>query len=335
MQVRDTAAAEDTTADGGGPVWGRPRTWVGRTAVALSGAWVALIALTAWHRPDFLSRQTMLAVGFTMAIVGVLAVGQAVIALSGGLLDLSIPAAVMLPAYVCASLLTAGVGTPVTVIATLAAGTAWGLFNASVIILTKVNPIIVTLGTSFVGIAVLQLTFNRAQSPTGSAIRVFGTSSFANMPNIWWPMVLTILVAAAVVEKTRIGRRLTAVGGNPDAAKLRGISLRWTRIGAFTFAGTSAGLAGLLFAASSPSFTASEGNEFLLPVVAAVLLAGVSLRGGRANMLLLLLSVGLLSTVPTSLVFFGLESAWQRVFEGVVLIIAVSLDGFGQRRSAR
>jgi len=125
------------------------------------------------------------------------------------------------------------------------------------------------------------------------------------------------------------------VGGNRVAAQARGISLRGTRFWVFTTAGVCGGLAGLLFAAANAAFGPTAGTDFLLTVIAAVILAGISLSGGRGNLWLLVLNVGFLSTVPTSLAFFGLTSSWQAVFQGVILILAVSIDGFRDQRARR
>jgi ribose transport system permease protein len=297
-------------------------------------AWVLLVIASALHRSDFLSHQTVLAVTFTMAITGVLAVGQALVALSGGILDLSVPTALILPAYLTTKLLEHHVPALVVVVLALLVGALWGAMNASIIVFGRLNPIIVTLATNFAGLAALFLLFQAAQTPQASGIRQFGKGYFLGLPNIWWPMVALVLVVGLLIPRTRYGRRMTAVGGNSAAAKARGISLPRTRYAVFIASGVCGGIAGLIFAASNASFTPNEGATFLLPVLAAVILAGVSLQGGRGNLLLLLLSVGFLATVPTSLVFFGLNSDWQIVFQGVILIIAVSIDGHRQR-SAR
>jgi ribose/xylose/arabinose/galactoside ABC-type transport system permease subunit len=304
------------------------------TAVTVAVTWVALIVVSSLYRSDFFSHQTVLAVTFTMAITGVLAVGQSLVALSGGILDLSVPTALILPAYLTTKLLENDIPGALVVVLALLAGGAWGALNATIIVYGKLNPIIVTLATNFAGLAALFLVFQVAQTPKDSSIREFGQGYFLGLPNIWWPMVVLILVVGLLIPRTRYGRRMTAVGGNPIAAKARGISLRRTRYAVFIASGLCGGLAGLIFAASNASFTPNEGAAFLLPVLAAVILAGISLQGGRGNLLLLLLSVGFLSTVPTCLVFFGLDSDWQIVFQGLILIIAVSIDGRRQR-SAR
>ena len=214
-------------------------------------------------------------------------------------------------------------------------GAAWGFLNALIIVLGKLNPIIVTLATNFIGGAVMYLIYQNAQAPLASSLVAFGRNYFLGLPNIWWPMAVLILLVGYFLARTRYGRHVIAVGGNRFAARARGISLKQTRFGVFSFSGVIVGLAGVLFAASSGPFAPTAGASFQLPVIAAVILAGVSLAGGRGNIWLILLSVGFLSTVPTSLVFFGLSSNWQAVFQGFILIIAVAIDGWRAKRLQR
>ena len=305
------------------------------TAVVVAVAWLCLIIVSALNRPDFLSHQTVLAVTFTMSIVGVLAVGQALVSISGGFLDLSQPTSLILTALVCSRLLEFDINLAIVIAITIAVGGVWGLFNALIIVHGKINPVIVTLATNFIGLAVLFLVFQIAEVPIDSGFRAFGRGSFLGLPNIWWPMVVLVLIVGFFLPRTRYGRRAIAVGGNRSAAQARGISLRKTRFAIFIAAGACAGMAGLLFAASSGPFTPASGSVYLLPVIAATILAGVSLGGGRGNLWLILLSVGFLSTVPTALVFFGLSSDWQAIFQGFILIVAVAIDGFRDKRRAR
>src|SRR6516225_2678561 len=119
------------------------------TAVSVAAAWIALIAASGLYRSDFLSHQTILAVSFSMAIIGVLAVAQALVGISGGILDLSQPTGMILSAAMVAALLDRGVLVPVVIVVGVIVGTAWGFFNAVIIVLGKLNPIIVTLATNF------------------------------------------------------------------------------------------------------------------------------------------------------------------------------------------
>lgn len=303
------------------------------TAVALLSVWLLLVAATGVYRPDFLSHQTLLAVAFTMSIVGVLAIGQAIVAISGGFLDLSQPSCLILSSLVIVRLAEAGMPLAVLIPAAVLAGMAWGLCNAAIIVFAKLNPVIVTLATNFIGLASLFLVFQLAQVPNGSDIHALGRSSSFGLPTIWWPMVVLIAIAGFLIPRTRYGRRMTAVGGNRAAAQARGISLRATRFATFIAAGGFVGFAAILFAASAGPFNAGSGNAMQLNVIASVILAGISLAGGRGNLWLLFLSVGFLSTIPTSLVFFGLSSDTQSIFQGLILVIAVAFDGFRARRA--
>lgn len=302
------------------------------TALTLIAVWLLLIAATGFYRPDFLSQQTMLAVAFTMSIVGVLAIGQGIVAISGGFIDLSQPAALILSALVAVRLSEAGLPLALVIVGATLTGMIWGGINATIIVLAKLNPVIVTLATNFIGLAALYLVFQLAQVPNNSEIYLFGRASFLGLPAIWWPMLVLVLVVGYLMRFTRYGRRATAVGGNRFAAQARGISLKTTRFATFIAAGGFVGFASVLFASAAGPFNPSSANTLQLNVIAGVILAGISLAGGRGNFWMLLLSIGFLSTIPTALVFFGLSSDTQSIFQGVLLLIAVAIDGYRARR---
>ena len=308
----------------------RLRRW--GASVILIGAWLLLIAATGFYRHDFISHQTLLAIAFTMSVVGVLAIGQGIVAVSGGFIDLSQPACLILSGLVAVRLSEAGLPLVLVVAGAVIAGMAWGALNAAIIVLAKLNPVIVTLATNFIGLAALYLVFQLAQVPNNSPIYNFGRSSVLGLPAIWWPMLLLVILVGLLMRSTRYGRRATAVGGNRFAAQARGISLRRTRFATFVAAGGFVGFASVLFASAAGPFNPSSGNTLQLNVIAAVILGGISLAGGRGNFWMLLLSVGFLSTIPTALVFFGLSSDTQSIFQGVILMIAVSIDGYRARR---
>lgn len=311
------------------PVRERFQGW--GTALTLIAVWLLLIAATGLFRPDFFAHQTLLAIAFTMAVVGVLAVGQGFIAISGGFIDLSQPAGLILSGLVAVRLSEMGLPIAFVVVGAVLAGMAWGAVNATIIVLAKLNPVIVTLATNFIGLAALYLVFQLAQVPNGSEIYQLGRASFLGLPAIWWPMVVIIIIVGYLMRSTRYGRRTIAVGG--AAAKARGISLKWTRYGTFVAAGGFVGFAAVLFASAAGPFNPSSASTLQLNVIAAVILGGISLAGGRGNFWMLLLSVGFLSTIPTSLVFFGLSSDMQSIFQGALLMIAVAIDGYRARRS--
>ncbi len=298
------------------------------TGLTLIVAWLLLIVATGLYRADFFSHQTILAVSFTMSIVGILAIGQGLVAVSGGFIDLSQPAGLIAASLVAVRLSEAGLPIWIIIIGAIITGMIWGAFNATIIVLAKLNPVIVTLATNFIGLAALYLVFQLAEVPIGSEMYNLGRARLLDLPAIWWPMVALVLIVGFLLPRTRYGRRAIAVGGNRSAARARGISLKATRFAIFTIAGGFVGFAAVLFAATAGPFNPGSGNTLQLNIIAGVILAGISLSGGRGNFWMLLLSVGFLSTIPTSLVFFGLSSDTQSIFQGIILIIAESIDGY-------
>src|SRR3954470_22208585 len=140
------------------------------SGLMLLAAWLLLIAATGLYRADFLSHQTLLAVAFTMSIVGVLSIGQGLVAISGGFIDLSQPAGLIAASLVAVRLSEAGMPLWVVIIGAILAGMAWGAFNACIIVFAKLNPVIVTLATNFIGLAALFLVFQLAEVPQRSEI---------------------------------------------------------------------------------------------------------------------------------------------------------------------
>lgn len=305
--------------------WGAP--------LLVLGVWLALIAVSGLHRSDFISHQTLLAVAFTMSVVGVMAIGQGLVSISGGFIDLSQPSGLIVASLVAVRLSEAGVPFALVIVGAILTGMLWGLINASIIVLARLNPVIVTLATNFIGLAALYLVFQLAQVPNGSPIYQFGRASYLGLPAIWWPMIALVLIVGFLMQRTRYGRQTIAVGGSRYAAQARGVSLKWTRIWVFSVAGGFVGFAAILFASAAGPFNPGSANVLQLNVIAAVIVAGISLAGGRGHFWMLLLSVGFLSTVPTSLAFFGLSSDAQAIIQGFILVMAVALDGYRARKS--
>ena len=301
--------------------------------IALLVFWIFLIAISAVNNVQFISKTTFNAVVFNMCILGILAIGQALVVLSGGILDLSLSVPLILSGCLSVIFYDRGWSTIPLILASIFISGLFGLINAFFIVVMKINPLIVTLGTGFAGGGLLLIIFSRAMVNPKSWIAGFGTSYTFKVPSAWWPMLIFTVIAHIFVKYSRPGRHLVAVGGNPVAAKVSGISLARYRVGTFFAASLIAGTAGIVYAAFTPEIRPSAGTLYTLPMIAAVVLAGFSLAGGAGNFLALFISVGFLSTVPTALVFFGLESLWEPFFQGLILIVAVSLDAVRTKKS--
>lgn len=298
------------------------------TILVLLAAWIFLIVISAINRSDFLSRPTFGAITFNMCIIGVLAIGQGFVVISGGILDLSITVSMLLSSFMTVVFYELGWNTPALIIGSILCAGAVGLFNAVLVVWLEINPLIVTLATGFAGAGILLMVFDRKLVDPNSWIADFGTSHLLRFPTSWWPMALLTIGAHFFFKYSKFGRHFLAVGGNPSSSKAMGISLKRIRISTFVGAAIIGGIAGIIFAGFTPEIRPNAGSYYILPVITAVVLAGFSLAGGRGSFLALFVSVGFLSTIPTALVFFGLESIWETFIQGFILIIAVSIDAY-------
>jgi len=298
------------------------------TILILLVVWIFLVVISVINRSDFLSRATLSAVTFNMCIIGILAIGQGFVVISGGILDLSITVSMLITSFMIVLFYDLGWNTPLLIIVSLLCAGVFGLFNSILVVWLRINPLIVTLATGFAGGGLLLIVFDRGLVDPKSSIADFGTSYLFGLPTAWWPMALLTIGAHFFFKYSRVGRHFLAVGGNPLSSKAMGISLKRTRVATFVGSSIFGGIAGIVFAGFTPEIRPNAGEYYTLPVIAAVVLAGFSLAGGRGSFLALFISVGFLSTIPTALVFFGLESIWQTFIQGFILIIAVSIDAY-------
>jgi ribose transport system permease protein len=298
------------------------------TILILLAVWIFLVVISVINRNDFLSRATLSAVTFNMCIIGILAIGQGFVVISGGILDLSITVSMLITSFMTVVFYDLGWNTPLLIIVSLLCAGVFGLFNSILVVWLRINPLIVTLATGFAGGGLLLIVFDRGLVDPKSSIADFGTSYLFGLPTAWWPMALLTIGAHFFFKYSRVGRHFLAVGGNPLSSKAMGISLKRTRVATFVGSSIFGGIAGIVFAGFTPEIRPNAGEFYTLPVIAAVVLAGFSLAGGRGSFLALFISVGFLSTIPTALVFFGLQSIWQTFIQGFILIIAVSIDAY-------
>ncbi|HEX5287353.1 MAG TPA: ABC transporter permease [Streptosporangiaceae bacterium] len=331
--MSETAIAAPAPPDAGRPSgagWRRRLSGpAGRTTTVLLVASAAVVAVAGADKPGFLSSGTLVAVAFGMSITGVLGIGLFPIVISGGQVDLSIPTSTSLAALCTAAVLPHG--SALAAAAGIAAGTAVGLLNGGLIVVTKVNPIVITLGVNFAGQGFVNLVFGQ-RIPPPSGLRRLALSRLAGLPATWWLMLAILVVTALFMARTRPAAHAIAVGGNPVAARRQGIALGRVRVATFTFMGLCAGVAGVLYTAPAQIISPGDTTGLLFPAITAVILSGVSLQGGRGSLPVLIVAVGLLATVPPALISVGLSPNWEQFVLGALLITAVAMDGIRGKR---
>ncbi|MFJ4189313.1 ABC transporter permease [Kitasatospora sp. NPDC089509] len=300
---------------------------LGGQNLSLLGALVAVLALFGWLNDNFLSWDNIQGITEAVTIAGLLAVVQTVVIVCGGL-DISVGSQAGLASVTSAMVFTStGSSAPLGIGAALLIGAAIGLLNGGVIVYGRVNATIATLAglAAYKGLAQL-VSGGRAQGYVlGDPVFVFlSRGKVAGLPTMVW---LLILVAAAVhvlLTYTDIGRNIYAIGGNPTAARLAGIALNKYLISAYVLAGTVAALAGVLLTARTGSGQPVSGSEGLeLQSITAAALGGCALKGGKGGVGGTLLAVALLGALQNGLTVEGINSFWQNVAQGTLLVAAV------------
>lgn len=303
-----------------------------------AGVVVALIALCVYLSTAsefFLTRDNILNIGTSIAIVGIVAAGSTIVMLGGGI-DISIGSTVALAGIAAGKALEAGWGAEGAVVAAVVAGALAGLVNGLLVAGLGVNPLIATLGTLsvFRGLAFI-LSDGIAVSAADPRFLAIGSGRIAGLPA---PLVVMIVVFAAVaflLRSTRVGRNIYAMGGNPDAARLAGISLTRYRIGLYVASGALCGLSAVVLTARLGSAQPLAAAGLELDAIAACVLGGVALAGGIGAMGGTVLGVLVLGVVNNGLNILQVDSFYQYVARGGVLLIAVALDEWNLRRRTR
>ncbi|MCX4682927.1 ABC transporter permease [Kitasatospora purpeofusca] len=307
---------------------------VGAQNLSLIGALVVVLALFGTLNDNFLSLGNMQVVAEAATITGLLAVVQTVVIIIGGL-DISVGSQAGVASVVSAMAFTSAGSNPyLGIAAALAVGVLVGVLNGLVIVYGRVNPTIATLAglAAYKGLAQL-LSDGRAQGYVlNDDLFVFlGRGKIAGLPVMVWILILVAVAAHVLLKYTDIGRNIYAIGGNDTAARLAGISINKYLIAVYGLIGVVAAVAGVLLTARTGSGQPVSGSEGLeLKAITAAALGGAALKGGKGGIGGTLLAVALLGCLENGLTVQGVNSFWQNVAQGSLLVIAVVIQ---QRRS--
>lgn len=257
-----------------------------------------------------------------IAVLGILCIG-AMLLLIGGKIDLSVGSAVSLVAVIGAKLLEGGASQPVTAVLMVALGAALGVAIATVVVITAVQPFILTLGFLSVFSALALVISNNASISTGLSFSSLSIDEVGPLPV---PAIIYLglaVLGALLLRLTVLGRRAYAMGANEEAAYLAGVPLRRTTIALYAINGALVGLAALMLVARVGSGDPAGGAGLELQAITAVVLGGATLTGGRGTMLGAFCGVLLLGVISNALQISGVSSSWAQFVYGGVLIVAV------------
>ena len=300
-------------------------------AVGEVGVLAALILIVGFFyvlEPAFLSDRNIRAILTVVSFVGIIAIGQTML-LVGGEFDLSVGSVAGLSAVISAKLMTAAaLPVPIAILGGMVVGGTVGLVNGLFVVRLRIPAFIQTLGMLFIGQGLIQVVTNGY--PVYPLPKVIGDIGVAHAVfGLGWSFVFFILagiIGDFVLRRTVLGRNMYATGGNPEVARLVGINTNVYKIGAFMLIGVLAAVAGMFVMADLASGTTSIGSGWELTVIAGVVVGGVSLFGGAGTMAGGLLGVLLLQAVQSGLVVIGVNSNWQQIAVGSIMVLAVGLD---------
>jgi ribose transport system permease protein len=311
-------------------IWSQLKELPRHSEVALSAVIVALGILVALREPNFLGVDNLVNALMAMVTIGIVALGQGFVIIAGEL-DLSVAATIAFSSVCAAWLMSHGTPVGVAVLVGILLGAFVGLLNALIVVGTGVSSFIVTLGTlSVIQGLTLLVTDGLPIAVPDSLLKLGVDTRIAGVP---FPVVVFLILTLAtqtVLVTTVFGRRVLAVGDNPEASRLAGLPVVSTRILVFVIAGALAGVAGMLRAASLGTSESSAGLSDLLPIIAAVVVGGVSLRGGRGSMVGVFLGAVLLGLVQNAYIILQLSSSLQLATFGAVIVVAGVFDQLRQ-----
>jgi erythritol transport system permease protein len=312
-------------------------------------ALVVLAVVFSVLSPEFLTSGNLSILVKHVAINAILAIGMTFVILSGGI-DLSVGAIAGLCGMVAGYLLNRGLPVAaagvtiyfhawLVVAIALVAGMLLGVVNGSLIARVRVAPFIATLGMLYVARGLAMLMSGGATFPNlggqatlrNTGFPFLGAGVLLGVPLPIWLMVGLAAMGAFAATRTPFGRQVYAIGGNERAALLAGVRVLRVKLGVYVISGFCASLVGLIIAAQLGASHPATGETFELNAIAAVVLGGTSLMGGRGTIGGTLVGAFVIGILADGLVLLGVSEFWQMVIKGLVIVFAVILDQFQKR----
>tara|TARA_R110000751_G_scaffold307401_1_gene428558 strand:- start:136102 stop:137091 length:990 start_codon:yes stop_codon:yes gene_type:complete len=300
---------------------------IGIHNISLLIALAALLLIFGSIRGDvFFSARNMMNVGMGVAILGVLAISQTAVIVSGGL-DISVGSIVGLTTVATALAIESTGMAGVGVIAGLVVGACAGLVNGLLITFGRVNAVIVTLGTMaiFRGVAFI-LSDGQSISIFNDTFRWIGIGRVLGLPVPIWILIFVAAGFFIFLHKSIVGRNYYAIGGNQIVARLSGLNLNGYRVAIYIVSGVAAGIGGVLLAARTGSGQPISGSQGLeLEAITAAFLGGCAMQGGKGTVVGALLGVAIIGVLNNGMILTSVPTFYQMLAKGSLLILAVLL----------
>jgi ribose transport system permease protein len=306
--------------------------------IGVIAALVAMMVIVGVARPRFLNPINLFALLGNTTFLGMLALGM-VFLLAIREIDLSVGWMFNFSAVVAAMLMVAGFDPWLAALAGIVFGAGLGLVNGVLVVGLRLPAVIVTLGTysMFQGLS-LVANQGRAIVPSDTSSNFFSivsTKLFGVLPVAASVFVVLAIVMHFVLHRTRFGYRVQAVGSNPEAARYAGIPTGRVRLQTLVMMGALCGLSGVMYVGFRGAIDPQEGSDFVLVVIAAVIIGGTPLSGGHGTIIGAAVGMMIIQVISSGLIFFGIDATWSTFVTGAVIVLAVSLDQLIKYQRAR
>jgi erythritol transport system permease protein len=320
----------------------------GRAFIAL----ILVVVVFTLIAPNFLAAANIEIMAKHVAINAILGIGMTFVILTGGI-DLSVGSLVGLSAMIAGMLINQGIVLPalgiiiyphtwLIMFIAIVAGTLMGGISGLIITRFNVAPFIATLGMLYVARGMALLINNGYTFPNlvgrpelgNTGFPELGAGSFLVNYSIWI-MIAFALVAGFVAQRTPFGRQVYAIGGNERAAELSGVKVKRVKLLVYMISGFCSAVVGLIIASQLVAAHPATGQFFELNAIAAVVLGGTSLSGGRGSIGGTIIGAFVIGVLGDGLVMVGVSSFWQQVIKGVVIVLAVIIDQIQARMQTR
>jgi ribose transport system permease protein len=293
-------------------------------------AFVIICVLMSILSPVFFTVTNILNVVRQSSIFGVMAIGMTFVILTGGI-DLSVGSILAVAGAIAAGMLKGGAGILPVVLLALVIGIGCGLANGLLITLGRIAPFVVTLGMMSIARS-LTLIYTKGYPISGftGPFRFIGGGDLIAIPFPIIVFLLTVVVAWLILTQTRLGRYTYAIGGNEETVKLSGINADFYKTIVYVISGITAAISALILTSRLNSAEPVAGQGYELDVIAAVVIGGTSLAGGRGSVWGTLIGALLIGVINNGMNLLGISPYFQLLVKGLIIIGAVLLDRLRQ-----
>ncbi|HAX98690.1 MAG TPA: hypothetical protein DCY12_07350 [Candidatus Atribacteria bacterium] len=297
-----------------------------RREFTVLGLILVLMVIFSLSTEKFMSVSNLSNLLLQLSGVAISAIGMTMVIITGGI-DVSVGSILGMASVVAGKLLMAGSSFVIVVLSAIATGFGIGILNGIIISYGNVPPIIVTLGMmSMMRALMFQVLGGRWVSGIPPDIRIIGLGKWLGIPLSMWITAVLVILFSYFLSSRPTGRAIYAIGNNPEAARVSGVNLARTILIVYSLTGLLVGFAGLIYVARTGIVQTNTGSGFELEVIAAVMLGGTSVFGGKGTVIGSLLGAVLVGIIKNGMVLMNVPALSEGLVIGVLILISVMID---------